>query len=983
MTTFRFLCLQLLLICIGGMHLFAPLFQSESQCSSSFFASSAIAALQRQFGGFPAEKIFVRTDRSAYTAGDTVWMKAWVQHGSLLTPTTHSARLYIELIDNLSTVIQRKLCRIEYGESSAYFVLPEGVKERSIFRIRAYTPRMVAYFDPGYPYEFRFPVVVRGAPGEIRVADNRIYQVGVPLWEQPQLTKAQIEKVSAAERERAEAEERAWLEAKKAGSRTRLKEIDLQFLPEGGCWVEGLPCRMAFKAVASDGFGIDVEGVVVDDLGNEWISFASQRLGMGSFLLLPMPGRTYTAVLFNGQRIALPAPREEGITLQWGRMVNDSVELRIFASQGILDQGDVVFELIGEARGAFALSMPVRLVKAGNRYTIPLHQFPEGIARFSLFAQDGSVIAERLVWIERDEQLHISVSGSLMTDEKGEKSVVLNLHSCDSDGNPIPSSLTVSVTDVAGMAAPPSSESLCTRMLLTSDLRGEIEDPGWYFLPTLGEPDASARLNRFRYPFDAEKAEALDLVLLTHGWRGFDWDTLLSKQPDAFPDLWPGRWDLRGKVTNLLNRGVANESVLLFAQDESSLLIDKRVTDEEGRFVFPALLFEGNSLVRLQTMGTDSKINRKGIVCNPQPAVPVPDIHPIAQRIDKSFLDSLFLAFRAVKQFRASQIDSLHRLQGVEWLEEVAVTGVQRMKHANGNEKAGLQIEATSLQQKYDPGTKLLQILQKEIPGFGVNDQYYGLNEIIVSENYDYLFAREDRAVKGGYLTLNREAGFDSLSYIREIKDILQQNYTINGTFVDFYIDGIYLQEQDKELYNFKVEASEPVVEEESGHISRHEKRASKVVATRNLQSIARTMAFDELFKELTAKLESVTAMEILHIAVSLNSERGATIEVKTRSGRGPMARLLPGVIFSQIEGFTNPGSFYVPKFYPREVIDQIAYDHRFTYLWNPNLLTDAQGQVRLSFPAGFWPGRSFEVVAEGTDRAGRHGFTRVTLTIP
>lgn len=111
--------------------MFAPLFQSESQCSSSFFASSAIAALQRQFGGFPAEKIFVRTDRSAYTAGDTVWMKAWVQHGSLLTPTTHSARLYIELIDNLSTVIQRKLCRIEYGESSAYFVLPEGVKERN------------------------------------------------------------------------------------------------------------------------------------------------------------------------------------------------------------------------------------------------------------------------------------------------------------------------------------------------------------------------------------------------------------------------------------------------------------------------------------------------------------------------------------------------------------------------------------------------------------------------------------------------------------------------------------------------------------------------------------------------------------------------------------------------------------------------------------------------------------------------------------
>ena len=306
-----------LLLWMGCGALSAAVTPADSVASEAAFATLAIEGLNRQLSGFPAEKVFVRTDRPAYTAGDTLWLKAWVQHASLLTPSSFSVRLCLELIDPSGTVAERKICRIEHGEAIANFVLPEGVEERSLFRIRAYTPRMT-YFDPGYRYTFSFPVLSRAAAGEVKVVNNRILPQGAPLWEQPQLTKAQIEKASAEEHERAEAEERAWLEAKEAGSDTRLKEIDLQFLPEGGNWVEGLPCRMAYKALAKDGFGVEMEGKIVDDQGNEWLTFASQRKGMGSFLFTPMAGRTYTAVLFNGQKIALPVPKSAGLTFQFG-----------------------------------------------------------------------------------------------------------------------------------------------------------------------------------------------------------------------------------------------------------------------------------------------------------------------------------------------------------------------------------------------------------------------------------------------------------------------------------------------------------------------------------------------------------------------------------------------------------------------------------------------------------------------------------------
>jgi hypothetical protein len=55
----------------------------------------------------------------------------------------------------------------------------------------------------------------------------------------------------------------------------------VQFFPEGGELIIGVRSKVAFKAVNSNGLGIDVKGTVTDNEGTVVANLASQHLGMG------------------------------------------------------------------------------------------------------------------------------------------------------------------------------------------------------------------------------------------------------------------------------------------------------------------------------------------------------------------------------------------------------------------------------------------------------------------------------------------------------------------------------------------------------------------------------------------------------------------------------------------------------------------------------------------------------------------------------
>ncbi|MFO1285764.1 MAG: hypothetical protein U1F49_03980 [Rubrivivax sp.] len=101
------------------------------------------------------------------------------------------------------------------------------------------------------------------------------------------------------------------------------KKLVLGFFPEGGRMVAGLPTRLYFEATTPGrllGKPADVEGRIVDDLGNTVATFGSHKNGLGRFDFTPATGRSYRAEVMRpagvDERYALPLAEASGCVLR-------------------------------------------------------------------------------------------------------------------------------------------------------------------------------------------------------------------------------------------------------------------------------------------------------------------------------------------------------------------------------------------------------------------------------------------------------------------------------------------------------------------------------------------------------------------------------------------------------------------------------------------------------------------------------------------
>ncbi|HAL81778.1 MAG TPA: hypothetical protein DCO83_05705, partial [Mucilaginibacter sp.] len=113
---------------------------------------------------------------------------------------------------------------------------------------------------------------------------------------------------------------------------------------------------------------------------------------------------------------------------------------------------------------------------------------------------------ERLVFIDRHDSLNIQFRPDKPR-YNARESVALQIKVTDRNGDPVSGNFSFAVTDDAQVKIDSlDSENIITRMLLTSDLKGYVEQPGYY-------------LNSKT----SEAWQALDNLLLTQGWVGYDW----------------------------------------------------------------------------------------------------------------------------------------------------------------------------------------------------------------------------------------------------------------------------------------------------------------------------------------------------------------------------------------------------------------------------------------------------------------------------
>ena len=543
------------------------------------------------------EKAYLHFDKPYYAAGDTIYFKAYVTMGELHQPSNISSILYADLINTNNKIDKSIKLQLTNGVAWGDFALPDSLQKGS-YRVRAYTNWMRNDGDGAYFYQ-TFPV------GSIH--NNKIPESGA------RNTTA-------------------------AGS-----QADMQFLPEGGRMVTGIKSKMAFKAISTGEMGIDVKGVIIDNENKEITTFASAHLGMGYFYLTSLEGKTYKAKLTYADgtqnTIELPNVESKGIVLSINNDSLPKASVRVEASNSYyLENKNKDFTLLIYS-GGITTSVTCNLDSPVITLDILKRRLHTGIATVTLFSPAGEPLCERLLFVQNYDQLSLALNSDKPAYTKREK-VNISLNVKNRAGDPATGHFSVSVTDENKVPVDGNTENtILTNLLLTSDMKGYIEQPNYYFANITDKTTSD-----------------LDLVMLTHGYRRFEWKQLLNNAypPTAFqPD---SNLEITGTAESLGSKPLANASVSLIAMPGGQFTSE--VTDDKGRFRFSNLVFSDTARFMLQAENAKGK-NTTKLIYNKD--MPGPVVAPVVsfQKDTTAQLMSAYMENSKMQQDEAAQYGTI------------------------------------------------------------------------------------------------------------------------------------------------------------------------------------------------------------------------------------------------------------------------------------------------------------------------------------
>lgn len=496
----------------------------------------------------PIEKVHLHFDKPYYSLGDTVWMKAYVVNEN--NELSFSSRLlYADLVNDKDSVKTSLRLPLTSGLGWGAITLSDTLLKAGNYHIRAYTNLMRNF---GEEYYF-----------------DKAIKIGNAL---PPVTSTGI--LSSLKAKQAPKEEVQVTPVKNDPA-----AISIQFFPEGGELVNDLISKIAFKAVGPDGMSREITGYLVDKDNQQIATFQSEHAGMGTFTLQPAAGNTYTAVIktANGEekRIELPKATDQGYGLTV-RQNETNITVSIQASNALLNKGEMT--LVAQANNAVQYTAKTELTRTVVTAIIPKNRFPEGVLQFTLFSPDYKPVAERLVFVHNaDKHLKVTLTPD-KKDYKQRNRVYLNLAVTDQDGKPIAASFSLAVTDEGKVPyAEADEKTIFSNLLLTSDLKGYIEHPNYYF--TDATPD---------------KDKQLDNLLLTQGWRRFVWNDLLNKTYPVMAYQRDKGRGISGRVVTDKGKPVPNAKVTLLVNVGAGAILDT-VADAEGRFIFDFPFSQGTT----------------------------------------------------------------------------------------------------------------------------------------------------------------------------------------------------------------------------------------------------------------------------------------------------------------------------------------------------------------------------------------------------
>lgn len=436
---------------------------------------------------FPQEKVYLQFDNTSYYSGETIWFKAFVVSASNLD-RPQSRVLYVDLISPTGVLLKQQKLKITAGQADGSLPLIDGSTSQ------AREKRGVMGYPSGF-YEVRAYTSFMQ-----NFSEEAIFSRVFAVYEKPEKEGAFYEESPVIKLRTADL-------AQARPKSQEPKKLNVSFHPEGGHLVTGKTSRVAFKVTDETGLGVHAQ---VSLEGSDKI-FETLHDGMGSFTYTPGESRGSVRVTTDNssRSFSLPKSEESGCVLSVSILDNDSLRIGIDATPDF-DGADLGITLT--CRGELMDFKPVTLTGAQSVQIVDMHGIPEGVCHICLFDRNGTIFASRHFYHRSTTVRHPILS--VTTDKASYKAfekVSLSLDLMDGNGKPFRDRFCLAVRDTRGQASALESD-LRSDLLLASDLRGHIANPGWYFEQT-----------------DGLHTEALDLLTLVQGWERYDWQTMTGR----------------------------------------------------------------------------------------------------------------------------------------------------------------------------------------------------------------------------------------------------------------------------------------------------------------------------------------------------------------------------------------------------------------------------------------------------------------------
>src|ERR1035437_2964394 len=586
------------------------------------------------------ENVYVETDRTDYVAGDTIWFSAFVLDNLHMDSTLVSRILYVDLINADNKLEKHIKLVIINGRTNGDFALKKDMKN-GIYRLRAYTQYM-----RNFQSEFLFekditihqsninnlivlnPIIIKSIDG-----DSVELHIKTIL---PDEYQAQVKQLEVFVRLNDTLSVRKVFNFKKdfngsmgffvpsslscsfADIKLTLSDwaifstqrlsiplksgINLQFFPESGKMVDGIETVIAYKAVDNKGYPTEFNADIIDENQNKVTSISGDESGVGKFEFTPQFTNSYKAILnLSGNKYIfnLPVTEPKGYVLNFNA---DSSEILIKNNQNNFKNRHY---LLVSVRGVVYASIETKLDNKTLPIHLPLKMYPKGIVQITLFDSLFRPLAERLVFNNRpDKKMLIHVE----TDKKDyghRERVNLTINVTDAIGNPVESSLSMAVVDIAKNDSIVNSGNIESYLYLTSELKGKVD----YKLLNLADTTFAGNRN-------------IDLVMMTQGWRNFLWNSI--RYTKTLKVLYPIEkcFYLDGAVYDYNKRSSGSDYRLDYFDLKTGYNGGVKI-GEDSRFRIEIPFFYDSHVLFVQNRNKKERIAKLGFILD---TVPVPAI---------------------------------------------------------------------------------------------------------------------------------------------------------------------------------------------------------------------------------------------------------------------------------------------------------------------------------------------------------------------